>query len=132
MNLRPDGVAAKTMGMNKEVRSMFILCLAVLVVAAIVIFSVQNAAPVSVAFLAWKFGASLAVIVFLAFVVGIIVAALCSVYLRVKSAARRCRGALRRFVEQFRLGQDAAADRHHGIGGQDISAAQIFVDAAPS
>ena len=68
---------------------MFILCIAVLVIAAVVIFSVQNAAPVSVAFLTWKFGASLAVVVFLAFVVGIIVTALFSLALRLKSAARR-------------------------------------------
>ena len=27
--------------------------------------------------------------------------------------------ALRRFVEQFRLRQDAAADRDHGVGGED-------------
>jgi len=50
---------------------MYILGIAVLVIAAVVIFSVQNAAPVSVAFLTWKFGASLAVIVFLVFVIGI-------------------------------------------------------------
>ncbi|MGD0487887.1 MAG: LapA family protein [Syntrophorhabdales bacterium] len=68
---------------------MFILCIAVLVIAAVVIFSVQNAAPVSVAFLMWKFGASLAVIVFLAFVIGIVATLLFSLALRLKSAARR-------------------------------------------
>ena len=68
---------------------MLILCIAVLVIAAVVIFSVQNAAPVSVAFLMWKFGASLAVVVFLAFVTGIVVTALFSLALRLKSAARR-------------------------------------------
>ena len=68
---------------------MFILCIAVLVIAAVVIFSVQNAAPVSVAFLMWKLGASLAVIVFLTFVIGIVVAVLFSLALRLKSAARR-------------------------------------------
>jgi uncharacterized integral membrane protein len=68
---------------------MFILCIAVLVIAAVAIFSVQNAAPVSVAFLAWKFEASLAVIVFLAFVIGIVVTALFSLALRLKSSARR-------------------------------------------
>ena len=68
---------------------MFILCIAVLVIAAVVIFSVQNAAPVSVAFLMWKFGASLAVIVFLACAIGIVVAALFSLALRLKGAAGR-------------------------------------------
>jgi uncharacterized integral membrane protein len=68
---------------------MLILCTAAVVIAAVVIFSVQNAAPVSVVFLMWKFGASLAVIVFLAFVIGIVVAVLFSLALRLKSAARR-------------------------------------------
>jgi uncharacterized integral membrane protein len=68
---------------------MFILCIAVLVIAAVVIFSVQNAAPVSVAFLMWKFVASLAVMVFFAFVIGIVVAALFSLALRLRGAARR-------------------------------------------
>ena len=40
-------------------------------------------------------------------------------------AARQEPQALRRLVEQFRLGQDAAADRHHGIGGDDEGAAQL-------
>jgi len=68
---------------------MLILCIAALVVAAVVIFSIQNAALVSVTFLTWKFGASLAVIVFLAFVIGIVVAALFSLALRLRNAARR-------------------------------------------
>jgi uncharacterized integral membrane protein len=68
---------------------MFVLCIAVLVIAAVVIFSVQNAVPVSVTFLTWKFDASLAVIVFLAFVIGIAVIALFGLALRLKGAARR-------------------------------------------
>jgi lipopolysaccharide assembly protein A len=68
---------------------MFVLVIAVIVIAAVVIFSVQNAAPVSVAFLAWKFDASLAVIVFLALVIGIVVAVLFGLAFRVKNAARR-------------------------------------------
>jgi uncharacterized integral membrane protein len=68
---------------------MYILVVAVIVIAAVVIFSVQNAAPVSVAFLTWKFGASLAVIVFLAFVIGIVVALLFDLALRLRNAARR-------------------------------------------
>ncbi len=68
---------------------MYILVIAVIVIAAVVIFSVQNAAPVAVAFLTWKFGASLAVIVFLTFVIGIVVTVLFSLALRLKKAARR-------------------------------------------
>jgi len=36
---------------------------------------------------------------------------------------------LRRLVQQLGLGQDAAADRHHGIGGQDVGALELLVDA---
>jgi uncharacterized integral membrane protein len=68
---------------------MVILCIAVVVVAAVVIFSVQNAGLVTLAFLTWKFGASLAVVVFLAFVIGIAVAALSILAFRLKHAARR-------------------------------------------
>ena len=35
--------------------------------------------------------------------------------------------ALPGFVEQFGLRQDAPADRHHGVGGDDEGAAQILV-----
>ena len=36
--------------------------------------------------------------------------------------------ALRRFVEQFRLRQDAAADRDDGIGGEDEGAFELLVE----
>ena len=37
--------------------------------------------------------------------------------------------ALRGLVEQLGLGQDAAADRDHGVGGQDVGAAELLVVA---
>jgi len=37
--------------------------------------------------------------------------------------------ALRRFVEQFRLRQDAAADGDNRIGGDDVGAFELLVDA---
>jgi hypothetical protein len=43
-------------------------------------------------------------------------------------AARQQAQALRRFVEQFGLGQNAPADRHHRVGGQDVGAAQFVVE----
>ena len=43
-------------------------------------------------------------------------------------AARQQAQALRRFVEQFGLRQNAAADRHHGVGGEDEGAAQFVVE----
>ena len=43
-------------------------------------------------------------------------------------AARQQPQALRRLVHQIRLGQDAAADRHHRVGGEDEGAAQLVVE----
>ncbi len=37
--------------------------------------------------------------------------------------------ALRRFVEQFGLRQDAAADRNDGVGGENVGAFQFVIDA---
>jgi hypothetical protein len=37
--------------------------------------------------------------------------------------------ALGSFVDQLGVGQDAPAHRHHGIGGEDVSALQLFVGA---
>jgi putative membrane protein len=52
---------------------MVLMIFIVLLVAVVVLFSVQNASPVSVAFLAWKFDASLAIVIFLALAVGVVI-----------------------------------------------------------
>jgi uncharacterized integral membrane protein len=46
--------------------------LLVIVLAVAVIFSVQNASPVALSFLAWHFEASLAVVILLTLVIGMI------------------------------------------------------------
>ena len=46
--------------------------LLVIVIAVAVIFSVQNASPVALSFLSWHFEASLAVVILLTLVVGMI------------------------------------------------------------
>jgi hypothetical protein len=43
-------------------------------------------------------------------------------------APRQQPQALRGFVDQIRLGQDAAADRDHGVGGQNEGAAQFVIE----
>ncbi len=45
-------------------------------------------------------------------------------WLRPDSSRRHCAG----FVEQFRLRQNAAADRDDGVGGEDIGAAQFVIE----
>src|SRR6266487_2088971 len=37
--------------------------------------------------------------------------------------------ALRRLIEQFSLRQNAAADRDHGIGSEDVGTSEVIVDA---
>jgi uncharacterized integral membrane protein len=51
---------------------------AILVFAVIVLFSVQNAAPAEVLFLFWRFESSLAIIIFLSVVAGILIGVLFS------------------------------------------------------
>lgn len=49
------------------------IVVAIIVVLIVSIFSVQNSAPVSISFLAWQFQASLAIVIFLAMLSGIII-----------------------------------------------------------
>lgn len=52
---------------------MAILFFAVLIVAAAVIFSYQNHAIVTLSFITWQFSASLAIVVFLAVLAGMVI-----------------------------------------------------------
>ncbi|HWR72654.1 MAG TPA: LapA family protein [Nitrospirota bacterium] len=47
-----------------------IVAIVILLVAVVIVFSVQNAAPVAVTFLGWQTQASLAIIIFLAVATG--------------------------------------------------------------
>jgi putative membrane protein len=51
---------------------MVILIILLIVVVIVAIFSVQNAAPVAITFLFWKFEASLAIVLFLTVIAGIL------------------------------------------------------------
>ena len=52
---------------------MVIIVFAVLIVAAAVIFSAQNAATVTLKFITWQFSGSLAIVVFLAVLAGMVI-----------------------------------------------------------
>jgi uncharacterized integral membrane protein len=54
----------------------------ILLFALVVVFSVQNALPVAVTFLLWKFEASLAVIIFLSLLTGMIIGAVIAFWTR--------------------------------------------------
>jgi len=50
----------------------------IVIIAVIAVFSVQNADPVAITFLFWTFEASLAIVVFLSVLSGILIAAIIS------------------------------------------------------
>jgi uncharacterized integral membrane protein len=74
--------------MPKEA-NMAVLSIVIVIVAALVIFSVQNANPVTLSFLVWQFSASLAIVVFLSLVSGVIVMALITAITRAKRSRNR-------------------------------------------
>ncbi|OPY78565.1 MAG: hypothetical protein A4E64_00838 [Syntrophorhabdus sp. PtaU1.Bin058] len=49
------------------------LILVIILLAIVTIFSVQNAAPVTISFIFWRFEASLAIVIFLSVLLGIII-----------------------------------------------------------
>jgi putative membrane protein len=57
---------------------MISIVLAVVIIAVITIFSVQNAEPVTITFLVWTFQASLAIVIFLSVLSGVLTAAMIS------------------------------------------------------
>ncbi len=69
---------------------MIILFFVILVIAALVIFSVQNANPVIISFVLWRFNASLAIVVFLALVAGMIIMAIVSLGMRCRKREKVC------------------------------------------
>lgn len=63
---------------------MGILIVALVIVAAVAIFTIQNALPVSITFLFWKFQASLAIVIFLSVLTGIVIASIVFLWFRIR------------------------------------------------
>lgn len=80
---------------------MVVLVLIVLIVAVVTIFSVQNAVPVTVSFMVWRFSSSLAVLIFLSILVGMLIAILFLFSLRLRKS----------FPRRARRGADAGAGK---------------------
>lgn len=57
---------------NKE-GEMITLIIALIIITVVTVFSVQNAIPVVISFLFWKFEASLAIILFLSVLAGVVI-----------------------------------------------------------
>ena len=65
--------------------------LGAIALVAIVVFAIQNAAPVTVSFYNWRFDASLAIVVFLSFLAGMVIEGLFVASLRLKRGIKRRR-----------------------------------------
>jgi uncharacterized integral membrane protein len=65
------------------------IILLLFIVAIVAIFSVQNAMPVAITFLFWKFEASLAIVIFLSVLAGIIAGAIIVSLLRIKPSVKK-------------------------------------------
>ncbi|HXX81814.1 MAG TPA: LapA family protein [Thermodesulfovibrionales bacterium] len=75
---------------------MVILVFALFIIAIVTIFSVQNASPVAVSFLFWNFQASLAIVIFLSTLIGVIIGAIVfSVVRRTVSSKKVTKGVTR-------------------------------------
>ena len=64
------------------------IILLLIIVAVVATFSVQNAMPVAITFLFWKFEASLAIVIFLSVLAGMIVGAIIVSLLRIKPSLK--------------------------------------------
>ena len=64
---------------------MIIAVLILLIVTLVTLFSIQNAVPVAISFLFWRFEASLAIVIFLSAVGGVIMGAAAVSLLRVRT-----------------------------------------------
>ncbi len=68
---------------------MVTIILLLIVIALVAVFTVQNAMPVSITFLFWKFEASLAIIVFLIALAGMIAGAIIVLLLKIRPSVKK-------------------------------------------
>lgn len=68
---------------------MVIVIILLVLVGIVAVFSVQNALPVAITFFFWKFEASLAIILFLTVITGMIAGALIVTLLKMKSSQNK-------------------------------------------
>ena len=68
---------------------MVLIIVLLIIVGIVAVFSVQNASPVAITFLFWKFEASLAIILFLTVLAGIIAGALIVAVLKMKPSQKK-------------------------------------------
>jgi uncharacterized integral membrane protein len=70
---------------------MGIIIVILIIIVLVALFSVQNAAPVAISFLFWKFQASLAIVIFLCVLAGIAIGVTAMIVIGMKKTGRRKR-----------------------------------------
>lgn len=68
---------------------MITLIIVLIIIAVVTVFSVQNAVPVAISFLFWKFEASLAIVLFLSILAGVVIGVIAASLFRMKSSRRK-------------------------------------------
>lgn len=68
---------------------MITIVFVLVIIAIVATFSVQNAGSVVVSFLSWRFEASLAIVIVLCVLIGIIIGAAIALFLRRKTAVEK-------------------------------------------
>lgn len=68
---------------------MLIIVLVLVIIIVVSIFAVQNSLPVTFSFFFWRFEASLAIVIFLSAVTGLITGIIIGILVRRKSSAKK-------------------------------------------
>ena len=68
---------------------MITLIIALILISGVTVFSVQNAEPVVISFLFWKFKASLAIVLFLSVLIGVIIGFIATSLFTMKSSRKK-------------------------------------------
>ncbi len=68
---------------------MVTILVALIMIALVTVFSVQNASPVTITFFSWKFEASLAIVVFLSALAGALIAVVAMASRRLRRSSKK-------------------------------------------
>jgi uncharacterized integral membrane protein len=74
---------------NNMEGEMITLIIALIIITVVTVFSVQNAIPVVISFLFWKFEASLAIILFLSVLAGVVIGVSAASLFRMKLSRKK-------------------------------------------
>jgi len=74
---------------TKTEGAMSLLIFALIIIVLVAAFSLQNAAPVTISFLLWKFQASLAIVIFLSVLIGATIATIIAFWLKFRKKEQK-------------------------------------------